>query len=447
VGPSPTSAQPSIGADNPEAPSDCAGAVVRAAGRLRVVLGLATLAMLGLSWPLWVASPAFPRVPFVPCLDLSSESSSWALFAVLIGSIAAATAGFAWRKSLALALVVLTFLILQDQQRFQAWVYQFGMVALFLAALPEAQALALARWWYIATYAYSGLSKLDASFCHELGERFLETAVHPLGLAPEGWPPAVRCAAILAMPAWEIAVAIGLSIPSTRRLGRAGAVALHLTLLMILGPWGMAHTTVVLVWNAAMMAEVWIAFDPGPASRRSSGRFEGVSPPGWLAWVAFVVGVVLPLGERWGYCDAWPAHALYASHVARTEIFLHEDELAAFPEEVRRHARETGSGPWRRLDLTGWSRAVRGIPAYPQDRACNGLAEWLAARYGDPRLIRVVHWGRADRWTGRRTRDALLGLEEIRRQGDRYLLNAHPDQGFGQTAIAVGGREGPNRSP
>src|SRR5436305_1432729 len=83
-----------------------------------------------------------------------------------------------------------------------------------------------------------------------------------------------------------------------------------------------------------------------------------------------------------------PPRALYASHVERTEVFLHADELDAYPFEIRRHARATGPGPWRRLDLTGWSRAVRGVPVYPQARVGNGLAEALAARYGDHRLIR-----------------------------------------------------------
>src|SRR5262249_30761649 len=117
---------------------------------------------------------------------------------------------------------------------------------------------------------------------------------------------------------------------------------------------------------------------------------------------------------------------LYASHVERTEVLFHEDEVESYPVEVRRHVGASGMGPWRRLDLTGWSRAACGVPMYPQARACNGLAEALAARYGDRRLIRVVRWGRADRWTGARTRVDLLGLEAIRRQGDRYRLNAHP---------------------
>jgi hypothetical protein len=412
-----------------------------------MVLGLATLVMLGLSWPLWVVGPAFPRVPFVPGLPEPPAAVSRALFAVLLGSVASATAGIAWRGCLGLGLLVLSLLILGDQQRFQAWAYQFLMIALFLATLPPARALALARGWYVATYAYSGLSKLDVSFCRELGRAFLETAVRPLGMDPAAWPAAPRDAAILAMPIGEIALAMALSLPSTRRPGRWGAAGLHGVLIALLGPWpgGMGHSTIVLVWNAAMLAEVWIAFGPERALRIpgnpctvDSGatgseivRSGEISAQGLLARGVFWVGVLLPLGERWGYCDAWPAHALYASHVERTEVFLHEDELGAYPPEVRRHARAFGPGPWRRLDLSGWSRALRGVPVYPQGRACNGLAEALAARYGDHRLIRVVQWGRADRWTGHRDRVALLGLEEIRRQGTRYRLNAHPAPGFG----------------
>jgi hypothetical protein len=383
--------------------------------------------MLGLSWPLWVEGPnGFPRVPFVARFPRPAGAVSWALFALLLGSIATAAAGLAWRRSFAVSLVVLTFLVLGDQHRFQAWVYQFAMVALLLATLPEADAPALVRGWCIATYAYSGLSKLDASFCHELGARFLEAACRPLGLDCLAWPAAARNLAILAMPAGELLVAAALAVPSTRRLGRAAAVVLHVALIAILGPSGLGHSTIVLVWNAAMLAEVWIAFDPALDRPGEDRGASWVSPPGWIGRGALLAGVLLPLGERSGYCDAWPGHALYASHVERTEVLVHEDEVESYPAELRRHVGAPGTGPWRRLDLTGWSRAARGVPAYPQARACNGLAEALAARYGDRRLIRVVQWGRADRWTGKRTRVDLFGLDAIRRQGDRYRLNAHP---------------------
>jgi hypothetical protein len=143
------------------------------------------------------------------------------------------------------------------------------------------------------------------------------------------------------------------------------------------------------------------------------------------------VGVLLPLGERWGWFDAWPSHALYASHVGRVTVWLHESELSGYPESVRRHvAAGAGQGPWRRLDLTGWSREVRGTPVYPQDRAGVGLAEGLAARYGarGRGLVRVVVSGPADRWTGARRSVEAVGLVAIHRLGDRYLVNAHPER-------------------
>jgi hypothetical protein len=406
----------------------------RAANRLRVILGLGTLAMLGLSWPLWVEPTAFPRVPFVAGFPPLPAPAAWAVFGVALGAIASATAGIAWRKCLALSVVLLGLLLLGDQHRFQAWIYQFGMVALLLAALPNTQALALARWWYVATYGYSGVSKLDVAFCRELGASLLDTACSVLGADCRRWPSTARTHAILAMPAWELVVALLLSVPATRRIGRVGAVLIHGTLVLILGPWGMNHSTIVQVWNAVTAIEVWIVFGPGLASSREPARVEGTSIAGWAVRGLFLVGVLLPLGEPWGYCDAWPAHALYASHVERTEVFLHEDQIGSYPPVVQRYTDSGGprGGPWRRLDLTGWSRAVRGVPVYPQARACNGLAEALAARYGEHDLIRVVQSGRADRWTGRRKQVSLLGLAAIRNHAARYLLNAHPARQWGQ---------------
>jgi hypothetical protein len=176
-----------------------------------------------------------------------------------------------------------------------------------------------------------------------------------------------------------------------------------------------------LVWNAAMMVEIAIAFSPDVAYRGPSAEADTRFGP--CVRVLFWAAVVLPLGERAGWLDAWPAHALYASHVERASIWLQPtDPLDEIPAPLRRFVSATGV-----LDQTAWSRAIRGVPIYPSSRASTGLAEALAARYGDRLTIGVSRVRYDDWWTGRRTFFVSnYGLEAIRRQGDRYWLNAHP---------------------
>ena len=412
----------------------------QACARLRAVMALATLTMLVLSWPLWVESDAFPRVPFLNGIPSFPAPLAWGLFGFVIIALLAVAAELCWRVLISATFAVLLLLVLQDQGRFQPWIYQFFVVGLLLASLPSAASLRLIRWWYISVYLHSGLSKLDISFVNELGSLFLDTAVRPFGLVWQSWSDSVRVATILAMPLTEIAIALALALPATRRFGMAGAMLLHAALLGILGPFGLRHSTIVLVWNAAMMVEVFCIFNPDwPPVLRVNQR-PGRLFVERLVQGALVVALVLPVGERWGWIDAWPAHALYASHVGKTEVYLHETEIDDWPEGIRNHLQRTTLSAWRRLDLTGWSREVRGVPVYPQSRTCNGLAEALAACYGGRRLVRILQWGPADRWTGVRSRTEKFGLDAIRIQGDQFRLNAHPAGAFLQ-AEDVGERD------
>jgi hypothetical protein len=396
----------------------------RSFARVRLALGVCTLAMLILSWPLWVDTPEFPRVPFVPRIPELHGPASWVAYGLLLAAVAASAAGFAWRLLLGLSIVLLVALVAQDQHRFQPWVYQYLMTGLALATCSRAKALGLARLFIVALYAHSGLSKLDVSFCRELGNTFLETSVRPLGLVPAHWPLALRTGAILAMPAAELLIAIGLCFPQTRRAALVGAIGLHAALIGVLGPWGLGHSTIVLVWNASLVVEDVLLFgsiarDPVPGAERET-LLSGLT-----TW-AFLLATLLPFGERWGIWDTWPSFALYASHPEKTEVLVHEDDLAILPAAVARYVATGGSGPWRRLNLTNWSRAVRGVPVYPQARAGTGLAEALAAQTSGRQPIGLIVWSRADRWTGRRTRLECWGLGAIRRRGDSYRLNAHP---------------------
>ena len=397
-----------------------------------------TLLMVGLSWPLWVDGPDFPRVPFVAGMP---DPPGW-LSRLVLGSILAtlgmATLGRAWRPMLGINLLLLFFAILRDQNRFQPWAYQYAWIGLAMVTLSGARALRVARWYVIGLYAYSGLSKLDASFCSELGPTFLSAALGPFGFSPSDWSDPARTMACLAMPGFEIAVAVLLSSRSTRRIGLVGAIAQHSALILILGPWGLGHSPIVLIWNVALIVEDVILF--GGVAIPSAP--ESGSTIGRLATGGFWIAMLLPLGERLGFCDAWPAHALYASHVERSDVFLHEDDVDLFPEPIRKRLGPGGATPWRRLDLTGWSRDVRGTPIYPSGRIGNALAEFLEARYGGVQPVRLVQWGRANARDGRRDRDESLGLGAIRRRGDRFSLNAHPARPVAVVRPGTGRRSG-----
>jgi hypothetical protein len=398
-------------------------ALDRMFGRYRTALCGSTLLMVCLSWPLWIDDD-FPRVPFVASLPVLPAWVSWLVLGGIVGTLAAATSGRSWRLMIRISLPMLGFAILQDQNRFQPWAYQYAMIGLTMAFLPKDRALRMARWYIVGLYFYSGLSKLDASFCRELGTTFFLAAARPLGLSWENWPESSRTLAVLAMPAFEIAVALLLLFRSTRRIGLFGAVAQHSALVLILGPWNLGHSTIVLVWNVALIVQDLLLFGPTEIPI----GIESETMVGRLARLVFWMAMVLPIGERSGLCDAWPAHALYASHSERSDVYVHEDDVDRFPEAIRRWLGPTdGFTPWRRLDLTGWSREIRGTPPYPSGRIGNAVAEFLELRYGGPQPVRLVQWSRASVRDASRARDESLGLRAIRQRADRFLLNAHPN--------------------
>lgn len=375
--------------------------------------------MIGLSWRLWSGTSRVPRVPFVAGMPALPGFLNEALAAALVGTILLAGWRRKWVGWFGASVGLAVWMAANDQERFQPWIYQYAMTGLMFAVLGEREGLKYARWWFAAVYFHSGMSKLDVSFCDELGPVFLKAAMTPFGVDVGAWPFWEQTLAALAMPAWEVVVAVTLVVPKARRWGRLGAVMIHLGLMGILGPLGLGHSAIVILWNAAMAAEVWLLFGKEIAYK--------VEKWNWLRSVVkgvFWAGVLLPIGERWGVFDAWPSHALYASHVERVSVLLHESELALYPETVRSHLREA-EGPWRLLDLNGWSRAERGTPVYPGNRASAGLAEGLAARYGG-RLVRVIAFGPADRWTGQRRRVDVIGREAIGRLGEGFRFNARP---------------------
>jgi hypothetical protein len=386
----------------------------------RAILCGSTLLMVGLSWPLWVNDPDFPKVPFIRGLVDPPHWASWLVLGGILATLGMAAVGLRWRLMLGINLVLLAFAILQDQNRLQPWAYQYAMVGLSMACMSRVRALRMARWYIVGLYFYSGLSKLDVSFCRELGPTFLSAALGPFGLIPEAWPESTHTLTCLTMPAFEIVVAWLLLLRLTQRIGLVGAVILHAALIWILGPWNLGHSTIVLVWNACLIIEDGVLFH-GTSIPTAAGEEPML---GLVAGPIFLVAMILPVGERLGLCDAWPGHALYASHAERSDVFVHEDDLDRYPPAIRRRLDQGGVTPWRRLDLTSWSRDIRGTPLYPSGRVGNAVAEFLEERFAGQQPVRLIQWRRARAWDGARERDESLGLRAIVKRADQFWLNA-----------------------
>ncbi|MCP4505593.1 MAG: hypothetical protein GY826_04270, partial [Fuerstiella sp.] len=157
---------------------------------------------------------------------------------------------------------------------------------------------------------------------------------------------------------------LGLYLPRTRRLSVVVLVLMHVSLLILLGPWGLNHSRGVLLWNLMLTAQAYLLFWVRPAAQPAteSKIADHTTPPeihgpirsGATLFVKLLIllAIFCPLFERSGYWDHWTSWSLYSPHTSRAEIELHrsvtgklDSELTTFLEE------DEDSDGWQRLSL------------------------------------------------------------------------------------------------
>ena len=118
-------------------------------------------------------------------------------------------------------------------------------------------------------------------------------------------------------------------------------------MLLILGPWGLGHSTIVLVWNVALAIEEFFAFWPREHGCRSGRPAWGLREKA-VGLPMAAIASVMPMAARTGLFDSWPSHALYASHCERSSILIDPSgDVEALPEALRVACdRDSPQGVW-----------------------------------------------------------------------------------------------------
>ncbi len=399
-----------------------------------------TLVQFAMTARLWTSQLLYPQIPlFAVGIDLPPGLDRIA-FGLLLGAMVVTGVARAckfrrlMRWAPLLGTVALALLFIADQHRLQPWAYLSVLILLVIGLAEDDVALPLLRLLLISVYLHSAISKLDFEFMHSTGPQFLDALLPLIGTdgSSLGWHSRVAFAA--AFPGMELLMGFGLLIPRIRNTAVVLGIAMHIGLLIVLGPWGLGHHPTVLVWNLVCGCLLAILFWPFPP--RGSEPVSGARRPLRIlekSAVAIIwLVLLLPFLEPYGRFDHWPAWGLYAPRNSRAAVFIDQAVAGRLPTEVRRYLVPPKfndpefTRPVQYLNLNRMSLDQLRVPVYPQDRFQLGVAIWVAEQYQLGDSIHVELLSSSARMDGVRSATLLSGERELLRAAEQFRLNAFP---------------------
>lgn len=404
----------------------------RAGILLQRVVALFAMALMISVWPIWWTGPQ-SRVQ-VPWFSVLCKSPVWVDGIALCGVACGLAVMVSGRGSyqvqqlgrllFTLALLVLTAL---DQQRFQPWVCQFLLFGTLMWIAPNHWGRHGWRVVIASIYLWSAVSKLDAAFLTSHGQLLLSGMLNPLGIETTYWSPRSRIILVALFPLGELLTGILLLRRQTYRYGLPLSLLMHLLLIWILGA-GLQHEWSVLIWNLFFIIQNIILFGPECSARATIPTKETdpscTLPRRRLALGFTLLAATYPALETIGYCDHWPAWAVYSSRPALVRVFIDEVAAEKLPSELKKFLRTPAPLESRiPFSLDAWAFATCRCPAYPQLRYRLALARGLLSQHLPENAIEIEIAFTPDRWTGERRRLLLYGMDEVNAYCQRFLFN------------------------
>jgi hypothetical protein len=355
--------------------------------RISVTFGL--LAGFWLSPKLWLSSRLYPLTPVWSFVRPFGSPADRIVFFALIALLIAASV--APRREILIAVfALLMVLAVQDQSRWQPWFYQYVIMLLAIAlAGTERQAGALNTCCLIvaATYIWSGLAKLNPNF---VGDTFPWLVEPFIGAAPAPVQWLARHMGWVA-PFFECCAGVGLLTRRFRRPALFCAIAIHVFILIAIGPLGQRFNIVVWPWNLAMIAFLLILF----VRRTGEPALRDIIWGRAFAFqkLALILFALLPPLSFFNLWDHYLSSALYSGNRTSGIVYLSDDAFAWLPEEIQDYVYEDGPDHnW--LNINDWSLGELNVPSYPEARIYKSVAKEICDYALNGRGVQLVVQGK-----------------------------------------------------
>ena len=325
------------------------------------IISVGLLIGLFLSQKLWITNRLLPLTPALP---INQPFGSFLLI-LLAAFLTASLISLKKRNWLTLCLVVLYILFLLDQNRLQPWAYQYCvMLTLITLQYKKTQNktyLSTLQIVFASIYFWSGLQKVNTGFITNVVPWFLSAWKVQLSLSNY-----IIIGNLMAVT--EIFMGVGLLHRKTKDISLYFIIAMHIFIVITLGPWGLNHNSVVWPWNLVMIALAMLLFKNNHFEVKKTFTLTK------LELILVTAYITLPALHNLGLTDSYLSHALYSGNIHSAHInyqifpsyFAHNQSLL---KEI-----ETNN---KQISLQQWSFTELNVPIYPQERIFRSIAKTL----------------------------------------------------------------------
>ncbi len=387
------------------------------------VLAVSVLCCLALSWKLWVSRTYYPLVPVFDSIPALPFPLDYGLFGLLVGLLVGI---IVWPRSRVLVgLVLATFglLFLQDQNRLWPSFYEFCFLFLLLVSsrkqdgsAGDQRILAGMRFVSAMIYVWGGVQKLNWHFFSEEFPLFVQPVTERL---PFELLPLVYIAIFAAL--FEVAIGVGLLTRRFRHAALAGAMLMHLLIVVCIGPLRDNWNNSSWMWGMCVAVQTFTLFYRAPAFSFKT-MFAGPRLNSIPQWLAVLLIGIMPALNNANHWDSALSFNVYSGNVDYAEIHLQPDVVRLLPAEIARvvDSREGAAV----LVLDAWSRQEFNANTYPETRIFKALFAKVGSHL--PAGSAKLYVGEKAGWF-------------FPKQIDRYEINAQGGVELSETDVAPPG--------
>jgi len=339
-----------------------------------IINNLAFLLGISLSNKLWTTTRDFPVVPVLENLPTFQFFEGYLLVSIL--AILLVLLSLKPRPIIALlTLILIIYLGLIDQMRWQPWVY---MHTLFIVAFLFPKKYKVNKLGYfsiilIGIYFWSGFHKLQPGF-FEYIFNYMVIDFFNINLSNYSFVGYI-------VPIIEICIALGLLFKKTRKIAFWVAVMTHLVILAWLSPFFRNSNWVVIPWNLAMIFFLYFCFydeNPNVFSNKKQKLTDYLLP------ILALLVVCLPILQKF---EKWPYYFsfhLYSGQGESLFIALEEDELLKQSKNfIKACDAVEGLEKQETVNVSYWSYYELGVPMPAEERFMRNITQKFCGKFSN----------------------------------------------------------------